>query len=88
MEIHTEAQFNSAIQLRRYINANFFLGATDTEVEGNWVWDSSEEVVRLDVFWHGARPFVRDDLDCAAMFRDGMFDYHCTAPYKAVCEFN
>ena len=52
MEIRTQEEYETALQSRLVDNGSkFWIGGSDIQVEGNWVWDSNQEDVILNEFW-------------------------------------
>ena len=88
-EIRNREEYNAVIWRSKQTGNYNWLGATDVEVEGQWVWDSNGDFVRLTKYWSYGRPlFNRRDLNCLAVWDSGMFGYNCTKPLSFVCEFS
>ena len=91
MEIRTQEQLEKAQQFYQELRDQFWLGASDEQTEGIWVWDSNQEEVDLNEFWLDGRPMdgtVGNFLNCLIMNSQGMFDWYCSHEQLFVCEFN
>ena len=88
-EIRSDEKYDDALQLYQEIGGFYWVGANDIQEENNWVWNSDQEDVNLNVFWRNGRPsFDRDSSNCAAMFSVGMFDLSCTTRFRSICDLN
>ena len=88
MEVRTQEEFQTARKFYNEIGSYFWIGATNRETEGNWVWDSNQEEVNLNEFGVNGTPTENQDNNCLAMRSNGMFDWRCGAIRKFVCEYN
>jgi len=68
-----------------------FIGINDLDVEGSWVYSSSDQEVAFDNFGDGssAKPSQGKPLDCAYMHSTKGFwnDIHCEYNTRFICEF-
>ena len=89
MEIRTQEEYETALQFEEELRS-FWLGGSDLQGEGNWVWDSNDEEINLNVFWESGSPFEFKELNynCIAMQSDGMEDLRCSRTRPTVCEYN
>ena len=88
-EIRNRDEYMAVLRFNEQTGNYYWLGASDVEVEGQWVWDSNGDFVRLTKYWSYGRPlFNRSDHNCLAMWSDGIFDYNCTKLLSFVCEFS
>ena len=87
MEMRSQEDFETALRFYEEIHL-FWLGASDLQVEGNWVWDSNQEEVNLNYFWASGRPAQRSGQNCLVFSNAGTFDYQCDRSLKAVCKYN
>ena len=94
MEIRTQEELETAVRL---IVENtwfwFWLGANKQGEEGQWLWDSNQEVVNLDEFWEVGKPTNYIGFDCLTMdyHRAGYYgldDWYCDEMEGSVCEYN
>ena len=89
MEIRTQEEYETALQSRVVLNGyKFWIGGSDIEVKGNWVWDSNQEGVILNEFWVSGSPLNTREKNCLAMSSSGMVDASCSVLRRSVCEFN
>ena len=87
MEIHTGDANTAARQIYQDTSRTFWLGGNDIQTEGNWVWESNEEEINLNVFWMNGKPTNSNADNCLAMTSGGMFDFGCTRDLRLVCEY-
>ena len=89
MEIRSQKEFEKAVSFGQKFEGDFWLGASDIQEEGDWVWESNQEEVNRNEFWIRKRPHNRTDVNCLAFLKPrGLFDWHCTARLNSVCEYN
>ena len=88
MEVHTREDYERALRFREIMENGFWLGGNDKESEGNWVWNSNEEKVKLNEFWRTSRPKQDSSKNCLVMGDDGMWDASCANTRKSVCIFD
>ena len=86
MEIRTQEEYDSAVGFSQEFSAYFWLGGSDLQVDGNWVWESNREGVDMNEFWYSGMPRDRNDLNCLGMDSFGMYDWYCHLGYNSVCE--
>ena len=94
MDIRFQDEFLTA-QMFGEIEAPFWLGASDIQSEGNWLWDPNQEEVSLSEYWEDRRPSNSNRYNCLGMLHftvsgtlvSGMFDAACTMLYRSVCEY-
>ena len=87
MEVRNQEEFDRALRFRLTIPSPIWLGGSDIQVEGNWVWDSNGEAVNLNQFWLETRPDNSPSRNCILLDR-GMFDFGCNYGQSSFCEFN
>ena len=78
-----------ALQFEDELRA-FWLGGSDLLAESNWVWDSNDEEINLNVFWAIGSPseFKEFNYNCIAMHSYGMENLRCSRTRPTVCEYN
>ena len=95
MEVRTQEEFDKAVQLvAQTENGMFWIGGSDLQQEGVWVWDSNRERMDMDEFWNDNEPNNHDHgEDCLQMsghhYEDvhvfGFNDIRCSAHLPYVC---
>ena len=91
MEVRTQEEFDRAKQFLREIGYFWFwLGGSDREVEGEWRWESNDELIDMNKFWGSGQPdSYAGDQDCLFfMWRDGFGDLDCSRLRQFACEFD
>ena len=89
MKIRSQKEFEKVVTFGQKFERDFWLGASDIQAEGSWVWESNQEEVNRNEFWIRERPQNRTDVNCLAFSEPrGLFDWHCTARLNLVCEYN
>ena len=66
--------------------AGSWMGASDTEVEGDWIWATNSETLTYTA-WAFQQPNNDEgDQDCLAMQNNGLWgDFQCDKPRPYVC---
>ena len=86
-EVRTQEDYDRAVQLQQVLGNSFWLGGSDIEEEGVWVWDSNHEVMDMNRFWHSGEPSAHFE-DCVIMWAPfGFCDLTCSDSLPYVCEF-
>ncbi|XP_052078292.1 CD209 antigen-like protein C [Mytilus californianus] len=62
-----------------------WLGGTDMDSEGNWIWNDSKKTLNL-TFWRPGEPNDAGSEDCLATHTGVWNDIPCTAEKQFVCE--
>ena len=90
MEIHTHEEFRKTGQLLQEIEQSFvWLGGSDLQEEGNWVWDSNQESINRMEFWYPGRPYDHNENhNCLGFYSTAMTDsVGCTYTRFSICEY-
>ena len=56
MEVRSQEQFEEATQFRLEFGRHIWLGGSDSQEEGVWVWDSNQEGMNMEQFWGSGEP--------------------------------
>ncbi|XP_023250607.1 CD209 antigen-like protein E [Seriola lalandi dorsalis] len=69
----------------------FWIGLTDSAVEGEWLWVDGSQLSKSLSFWFWQEPDNwrlenPDGEDCARMGEGWWWDKSCKAPQKSICE--
>ncbi|XP_045159708.2 low affinity immunoglobulin epsilon Fc receptor-like [Mercenaria mercenaria] len=72
------------IFLRRFVHG--WIGATDVDNEGVFIWESSKEAVKSFPWWPGMPDDHGGDQDCASIWGTMINDEDCSKRYRYVCE--
>ena len=84
-EPKTPELLEKAVDLRNTLDEDFWLGARDNEIEGEWRWASNGELVEQNVHAQA----VNLNQNCMDMNEGGEFhDHNCRKTLKYVCEIN
>ena len=86
MEIRLHEELDRAIQYSS--TYPLWIGGSDIQEEGNWVWNSNQEEVNLNEFWYDNGPYYDIDTNCLAVFRGAFIDNRCSSVGIFACEFN
>ena len=87
LEVRTQEQYNMAVRLRNELGFHVWIGATDIQSEGTWIWESDGQLVNLNLYWLSNRPGSTNNYDCLALSNIGFYDFLCSVPQRSVCEF-
>ena len=87
-EIRTQEEYDAAQDFGPAIGNEMWLGGSDLQVDGHWVWESNQGDISLIQFWMGGRPLSGNNVNCLAIQAQGMFDFVCSASYKSICQFD
>ena len=87
-EVHTREDYETALRFCENMGSGLWLGGSDLEIEGNWVWNSNEEKVKLHEFWLNGKPSNDTNKNCLVMGMEGMRDVHCANKKKSFCIFD
>ena len=95
MEVRTQEDYDRALQLSLQIG-RFWLGGSDIQEEGVWVWNSNGERFYRNSFWfpYSTDPiYVSTEFNCLAFLRltdnhVGMNPDRCYSARNYTCEFN
>ena len=87
MEVRTEDEFHRAKRFRMESGRDFWLGGSDREVEGEWRWESNDDLIH-NKFWFSGAPNLRRREDCLFMGEFAFDDNICSFTYPFVCEFD
>ena len=89
MEVRTQEEFDRALRFEREIGNEFWLGGSDRGVEGDWRWESNDELIDMNKFWTRGQPDSwNGDQDCLFIWVSGFGDLYCFYPRPFVCEFD
>ena len=89
MEVRNQAEFELSQVMVYEVNARFWLGASDIESEGEWIWESDNEAVRLDRYWKSGEPGgLPSNYDCLLRASQGFEDFNCGSRFVYFCKFN
>ncbi|KAK3601413.1 hypothetical protein CHS0354_037746 [Potamilus streckersoni] len=72
-----------------WIEDNFWLGASDTIVEGEWVWETSKIEVSLTPYnkWFAGQPDNYGSANCLAIHLGyNWVDEPCNLPKNFICK--
>ena len=86
MEIRTQEELDIAIAYSGVVP--LWIGGSEIQEEGNWVWDSNQEEVNPNEFWYDYAPPYDSERSCLAVSYDGFVDSRCSCLAKFICEFN
>ena len=85
MEIRSLLDYQRAYSFVQF--GPLWLGASDIQAEGNWVWDSNQGVVDLgDEFWKEGRPYTSTQYSCLSISSDGLIDSICSDYLYFYCD--
>ncbi|XP_051972989.1 CD209 antigen-like protein E isoform X6 [Xyrauchen texanus] len=71
--------------VRKITNDNIWIGLTDSEKEGTWIWVDGSTLT--SGFWMVGQPnSYAGEEDCALSMSSGWNDYPCGTAFKWVCE--
>ena len=90
MELRTDGHFKVAVLIHYTVLKFIWLGANDRDRgEGNWIWDSNKDEVKLGTeYWAKGRPTIDDKRNCLVLQNEGLLvDKACSFEYDFVCEY-
>lgn len=90
MEVRTDEDYHEALRLRAEAGTWIFLGASDHQVEGTWVWATDNSTVNMNSYWNLGSPDSRaENVDFLCMGSNGkLYDCYGTTTLPFVCSFN
>ena len=95
MEVRPQEQFEEATQFRLEFGRHIWLGGSDSQEEGVWVWDSNGQGINMEQFWILGEPTSSYGAeDCLEIVvRDnasniGLNDAWCGYQRYSICEMN
>ena len=92
MEVRSQEQFEEATQFRLEFGRHIWLGGSDSQEEGVWVWDSNNEEISNEFWISSIEPNGGSRENCLGfLYNDedaGYFSFFCDRPWKFLCEFN
>lgn len=65
----------------------YWTGANDLQVEGEWVWLSTGEPVTMD-FWAAGEPNGVSNENCMEIVSGQYNDDRCDKPQRYICEIS
>ena len=68
----------------KFGNRWFWIGATDSEVEGSWRWIDGSEMMLAD--WRDNEPNGEEHENCLYFWVDGWVDMRCNHLTSYLCE--
>ena len=80
LEPRTQEKFDIALNIMSDLGTTIWLGASDLEEEGKWVWASDGVEVGADAGWYPGEPnYYGGREDCMAMrlTKSAMVDFPC-----------
>ena len=91
MEVRTQDEFDRARQVSQEIG-RFWLGGSDIQQGGVWIWESNGERINRNQFWSTNEPNGGTDQNC--LFFElpsdsvGLASGRCQNARGFACEFN
>ena len=92
IEMKSQEEFDRTVQISDEIG-EFWLGGSDIQQEGVWVWNSNNEQINMNQFWYRAsEPDGGTDQNCLMFFNHnsvaGSLSSVCGNAKKFACEIN
>ena len=88
MEVRTQEEFETAQRFLEEIQERIWLGGSDIQEEGVWIWASNDERINMDLLWRDGEPNNggSGSEHCLDFVTEGFNDNVCTEKYYFVCE--
>ena len=83
LEVRTQEEFDQAQNLRSEIGSQFWLGGSYREADGEWRWESNDDLINMTQFWADGQPYKNER--CLTIYGDGFYDNSCSSSHQYVC---
>ena len=85
MEVRDDADVDTAVWVQENIG-DFWLGGSDIDTEGSWVWASDGAPINMTRYWASGEPSDSVGIqNCAAPTVSGMRDVFCGGYLAFIC---
>ncbi|XP_062568467.1 perlucin-like [Saccostrea cucullata] len=87
IETEVEDEFLRIYEMDHGLKTSFWIGLTDTLVEGHWVWETSQTTPAYTDWYPGEPNDMGHREDCGGMYYSGHWnDFPCNTTHSFICE--